>query len=309
MKKIMVILIIFLSFLAITPKNSQALSDSKAAIVNTYGSNLNVRSLPNTSSSIITKIKDGTYVTLISKSNDFYYARVNKYTYGYLHKDYLKTLNSRPAVTTENLNMRSYGSTNASILATLPKGSDLLILSSDTYWSKVLYNGNQIGYAYNNYLKQDSSIKLNVVNYKQFDSRWAYEEIVPGSTMKEIGCLTTSFAICESYRTGTTISPSTMRKKLRYTSNGSAYWPSNYTQSQSNNYLSITLSKLKEGKPVIMGLKKASGAMHFFVINGFTGGSLVASNFTISDPGSSTRTKLSEVIAQYPYFYKIAYYN
>lgn len=302
-------MIVVLSFLCITPKTTKALTNSEAAIVNTYGSNLNLRSSPSTSSSILGRLKDGSYVTLISKHSNFYYARVGKSSYGYLHKDYLKILTSRPAVTTDNLNMRSSGSTSAKILTTLPKGSNLLILSSTTYWSKVLYNGNQIGYAYNTYLKSSNSINISVTNYKQFDSRWAYEEIVAGSTMKEIGCLTTSFAITESKRTGSVITPSMMRKRLKYTSNGSAYWPSNYTQSQSSNYLSITLSKLKEGKPVIMGLKKKNGSMHFFVVCGYNGDSLAAKNFKISDPGSSTRTNLAEVMAQYPYFYKIAYYN
>lgn len=309
MKKVIILMIVILSFISIRPKTTSALQNPEAAVVSTGGSNLNLRSAPNTSSSVLGKLKDGSYVTLITKHSNFYYARVGKSTYGYLHKDYLKTLASRPAVTLDNLNIRSYGSTSATILTTLPKGSNVVILSSSTYWSKVLFNGNQIGYAYNTYLKSSNSINISVTNYKQFDSRWAYEEIVPGSTMKEIGCLTTSFAITESKRTGMTITPSMMRKNLQYTSNGSAYWPSNYTQSQSSNYLSITLSKLKEGKPVIMGLKKANGSMHFFVVCGYSGDSLAAKNFKISDPGSSTRKNLAEVIAEYPYFYKIAYYN
>lgn len=309
MKKIIILLAIVFSFFMISPMKSNAASTIGAGQVNTYGSNLNVRSKASTSSSIITKLSDGSYVTLISENSNFYYARVNNNTYGYVHKNYIKTVSTRVVETTDNLNIRTSGSLSASIIKTVPKGTNLIILSSSTYWSKVVFDGNRIGYAYNTYLKSTNSINLNVTNYKQYDSRWKYEEIVPGQNMGQIGCLTTSFAITESYRTGSTITPSTMRKRLTYTSNGSAYWPSNYTQSQSSNYLNITLSKLKEGKPVIMGLKKSSGAMHFFVVKGFKGGSVTASNFLVSDPGSSTRTTLNQILESYPYFYKIAYYN
>ncbi len=62
-------------------------------------------------------------------------------------------------------------------------------------------------------------------------------------------------------------------------------------------------------KPFAVGMKKANGGQHWVLVTGFTGGnSLSASNFIINDP-ASTKTKLSDVIANYPYFYKIAYYK
>ncbi|MPN29290.1 hypothetical protein SDC9_176742 [bioreactor metagenome] len=113
----------------------------------------------------------------------------------------------------------------------------------------------------------------------------------------------------ESYRTGTTITPSAMVSKLTYTAGGSVYWPSNYTFTLTNNYSTI-YQALKAKKPVLFGSKNASGGQHWVVITGYTGSStLTASNFTINDPGSSTRTNLQQFLSSYPNFYKFAIYK
>lgn len=293
----------------LTPK-SEASNTTEVGIVDTDGANLNVRSKPSTSSSIITRVKDDSYLTILSQSNNFYYARVSNNVYGYVSTSYVDKVSSRDAITLANLNIRTGASTASPIITTLTNGESLKILSSSTYWSKVVCRGSTVGYAYNNYLKtiNASSINLPVTNYKQFDSRWKNEEIVSGQTIGQIGCLTTSFSICESYRLGYQITPSDMRKRLNYTSSGDAFWPKNYYVTTSSSYLSIALTQLKNNKPVIIGARK-NNAYHFVVIKGYNGKGLNPSNFTISDPGSSYRTTLADFFSSYPTFYKLAYYT
>ena len=114
----------------------------------------------------------------------------------------------------------------------------------------------------------------------------------------------------ESYRSGTTITPDVMARKLRYSSSGDLYWPSDYTVvTSSQSYLSGIYQKLKEGKPVLFGVKNSSGRQHWVVITGYSGGStLTASGFMIHDPGSSYRTNLQQLLSVYPNFYKYFYY-
>ena len=114
----------------------------------------------------------------------------------------------------------------------------------------------------------------------------------------------------ESYRRNTTVTPAYIRNNSSYTSDGSIYWPSNYTTSTNSNYLSTVYNLLKSGKPVLIGLKTSTGGQHWVVITGFSGGNTLSmGNFIVNDPGSSTRTRLSEVVNSYPLFYKIAYYK
>ena len=116
-------------------------------------------------------------------------------------------------------------------------------------------------------------------------------------------------AMSESYRTGTTKTPATIRNSSRYTADGSLYWPSNYTTSTTSNYLSVIYNKLKNNQPVLIGLKNSYGGQHWVLVVGFTeGNSITASSFIVQDPASS-KTKLSDVMNTYPIFYKLAYYN
>jgi len=99
-----------------------------------------------------------------------------------------------------------------------------------------------------------------------------------------------------------------MARKLRYTSSGNVYWPSNYkVVTSSSSYLSKIYNLLKQGKPVLLGAKNFYGGQHWVVVTGFTGGTLTASNFTINDPGVN-RTTLQQFLNSYPNFYKYFYY-
>ena len=318
MKKIALTILILISIILLLPINTSAAQyGSMAGIVNTAGSNLNVRSGASTNHSIIDKLPDSAYLTMISTHGNFYYVEYKENKYGYVYKSYIDALSGdarKVSTVGTNLNVRLGQSTSYSIIDKVIHGDYVVVLSNHGNFSKVLFEGNKIGYVANDYIPKTNTykqIKLSIPSYKQYDSRWASVTIGSyGATMKEIGCLTTSMAMTESYRTGTTKTPVTIRNQSSYTNDGNMYWPSTYTTSTPSNHLQTIYNLLSQGKPVIAGFKNKYGGQHWVVITGYTGSNtLSASNFTINDPGSSTRTKLSELISTYPNFYKLAYYK
>ena len=298
-----------------------ATSSSVAGIVATSSGNLNVRSAQSTSSSVVASLAKGSYVTLLSKSGNWWYLEYADGKYGYSNADYIRTVSSGIAasvnITSGTLNVRAGAGTSYAVVGSLSKGKWVVVLSESNGWSKVLYQGTKVGYVSSQYMKKQSSdtysaISFNVPNYKQTDSRWA--DVVlgnSGKTIRSIGCTTTALAMTESYRLGDTIYPDAMSKKLSYSSSGSLYWPSNYlTITDGTNYLQQIYQLLKQGKPVIIGAKTSSGSQHWVVVTGFTGGnSLSAAHFKINDPGTSSRTNLSQFLSAYPTFYKLVYYK
>lgn len=316
MKKIVFIILAFLAIIGLSIKLDAATSTNQAGLVATEGSNLNVRSQPSTSASIIGKVKDQSYLTVISKSGSFYYVEYQESVYGYVHMDYVNIVSSnakKVSTNGSNLNVRSGPSTSYAIIEKVKDNDYVIVLSNSGSFSKVLFEGNKIGYVSNDYLvgSKYSAKTLIVPSYKQYDARWSYLTLGNyGKTIREIGCLTTSMAMSESYRKNATITPADIRNQSSYTSDGSLYWPSNYTTSTSSNYLSIIYNQLLQNKPVLIGLKNSYGGQHWVVVTGYVGGeSLSASLLKVHDPASSTNTKLSEVMTSYPIFYKLAYYN
>ena len=290
---------------------------SKAGAVTTASDSLNVRKSASSASAVVSVLPKGSYITLISKSGNWWRVEYGRGQYGYCHADYITIVEGTPAavnISYGSLNVRSGAGTNYSRIGSLYKGETVILLSSSGSWSRILYDGTKTGYGSSAYLKNaasdgHSALSLNVPYYKQTDPRWANTYIgASGKTMAQIGCATTAIAMMESYRTGTAIYPNAMAKNLRYTSSGSVYWPEHYTVvTSSSGYLDVIYKKLSEGKPVLFGAKNKWGGQHWVVITGFTGGSLTAANFTINDPGSSLRTTLQSFLNSYPTFYKFFY--
>ena len=297
---------------------SAASASQQAGIVATVSDGLNVRSSASVNASVKTILNKGSYITLISKSGSWWYVEYASGKFGYCHSDYIRVTPSSIATVatkTTELNIRSGAGIGYSIVGFAKKGSSLIVLSSSGGWSRILYNGTKTGYVSTQYLSTAtagySTVSLSVPNFKQTDSRWANTLIgSSGKTMAKIGCATTAIAMMESYRTGSVIYPDVMAGKLRYTPTGSVYWPTNYTVvTSSANYLNTIYEQLKQGKPVLFGARNHYGTQHWVVITGFTGGnSLTASDFTINDPGSNTRTTLQQFLNAYPTFYKFFYY-
>ncbi len=312
-------LILILGALSIPMSANAATTSSKAGVVSVTSGKLNVRSSASTSGAVVSSLSKGSYVTLMSKSGNWWRVEYADGKYGYCHADYIKTATGTPStvkISSGSLNVRSGAGTSYSIIASLYKGEVVIVLSKSGSWSRILYNGTKTGYVSSQYLSTSSSstyskVSLNVPSFKQTDNRWASVKIgSSGKTIAQIGCATTAIAMMESYRTGATIYPDAMSKKLTYSSSGNVYWPSNYTAvTSSSGYLSSIYNQLKNGKPVLFGAKKSSGTQHWVVITGYTGGSsLTASGFTINDPGSNSRTTLQHLLNEYPTFYKYFYY-
>ncbi len=292
---------------------------ASAGRVTTISTNLNVRSQSNLYSPIVASLKKGSLVTLISQDGNYWYVEYADGKFGYCHSNYIvQESNTTATVATlwGNLNVRSGKGTSYSIVGSLKKGEEVVVLSESGGWSHILYDGVRTGYVSSSYLSKTSSentssaVSLAVPDYKQTDSRWA--NVLIGSSNKtigKIGCTTTGMAMLESFRTGTTIYPDAMSKKLSYSSSGDLYWPSSYTVSTNGTDLANRLYQaLQSGKPVMIGAKNIYGSQHWVVVTGFTGGELSYRNFTINDPGSSSRKTLQSFFNLYPTFYKwVAY--
>lgn len=312
--------IILAGILAVPVKSYAATSSSQAGVVSVSSGTLNVRKSASTSAAVEASLSKGSYVTLISKSGSWWYVEYGKDQYGYCRSDYITTVSGSPAtvnIQSGTLNVRSGAGTSYAVTGSLTKGETVIVLSTSGDWKYILYHGAKTGYVSARYLSGSqsngySAISLSVPNFKQTDSRWANVTLgSSGKTIAKIGCATTGIAMIESYRTGTTIYPDAMSKKLTYSSTGSVYWPNNYTAvTNSSGYLAGIYEQLKLGKPVLFGAQTSAGGQHWVVITGFTGGdTLTASGFTINDPGSSSRTTLQQLLNAYPVFYKYFYYK
>lgn len=297
----------------ITP--AKAAHDATAVgAVTTGGGQLYVRKTASFTGTVLTSLKKGSYVTLISKSGDWWKVEYAQNQYGYCYAGYITPVEGRPVQVDTGgnvLNVRSGPGTSYSRIATLQQGDTVMPRSTSGTWSRILYHGTKLGYVSSRYLTDVdhagyASVSLSVPSFKQTDSRWASYPIgSAGGTIGTIGCATTGIAMMESYRTGATIYPDAMAKRLTYTAGGSVYWPGHYkVQTRQSGYLEAIYALLQQGKPVLLGAKKASGGQHWVVITGFVGSSLTPAGFTIHDPGSHSRTNLQQFFNAYPNFYK-----
>ncbi len=326
MKKTISILmtaVLCFSSILFSPKANAGEKIYGAGKVTTTSTALNVRSSASSTSTVKARLTKNSYVTLISKSGNYWRVQYSASGYGYCHADYITASSTKVrtvSTSSGRLRVRSSASTSSTVKAYLSSGAQVTVLSTSGSFSRIVYNGTKTGYVSSSYLTTSSgtssgnsykAIKLSVPDFKQTDSRWANVTLgSSGQTIGKIGCATTAIAMLESYRSGKTIYPNAMAKKLSYTSGGAVYWPSDYTiiTSQSG-YLGKIYNLLKSGKPVLIGAKKSNGSQHYVVITGVKAtNSLTTSSFYINDPGSNTRTTLNQFFSAYPNFYKMMHY-
>ncbi len=291
------------------PVETEASVSYLAGAVTTAAGNLNVRSSPSPAAAPVASLKKGSYVTLVSKSGDWWQVEYGKNQFGYCHADYITVVEGTPMtvnISSGSLNVRSGGGTQYGRVASLSKGEQLIFLRSSGGWSRVLYHGTQTGYVSDRYLSgYRAPVSLDVPDLKQTDDRWAAKTIAgTGKTFAQIGCATTAIAMMESYRTGTVLLPDAVAQTLRYTASGDVYWPEHYTAVTTES-LDAIYRLLSQGKPVLLGRKTQAGAQHWVVVTGYRGGvGLSRGQFTIRDPGSAYRSNLQQFTAAYPLFYK-----
>lgn len=311
-----IIQILFLIILLLVlPLRAGAVSNIKAGAVTTDRGSLNVRTQPSTGAPVAASLKKGSYITLHSRSGEWWKVEYDKGRFGYCHADYITVVQGTAVsvnIRSGSLNVRSGPGTQYGKIASLYAGEPVLLLSTSGGWSRILYHGAKTGYVSAQYLSgYYGPVSLSVPNFKQNDSRWADKTVgTSGKPFSQIGCATTAVAMMESARQGKTIYPDVMSQQLRYTPAGDLYWPSHYTASaEPGGYLERIYQKLTQGKPVLLGMKNTYGSQHWVVVTGFSGGSqLAAGGFTIHDPGTYSRTNLGQLLSSYPTFYKFFTY-
>ncbi len=312
---LILVLLMLSSFLFIPIQSFAATPEKQAGRVSVSGGRLNVRAAATTKSAILGALTNGTTVTLHGKEGDFYKVEYGAGKLGYCHGDYITPLGGRPAkvaVGSSTLNVRTGAGTSYSRIGSLRDGSEVVVLLESGGWARVLYNGTSVGYvstAYLTGLTVYRASSIPVPYFKQTDSRWSWATLgSSGKTIGRVGCATTSIAMMESYRTGVSTTPLAMSKKLSYTSSGNVYWPSHYTL-VTRYSLDTVYRLLSEGKPVLFGVKNASGGQHWVVVTGCRAtDTLTPADFYIHDPAVKSRTTLAHLFEAYPYFYKLFYY-
>ncbi len=252
--------------------------------------------------------------------------------YGYIKTSAITSKNkSTNSAYTSRAQVNTYKKAGGAYYGYISKGDTVYTIASSGNYVQVIYptgSTYKMGWVtasnYNKYIAKggssysggntnsNSSVKvsLNVPSYKQYDSRWK-NKCIGNHTIGSIGCLLTSCAMKYSYQTGTTTYPTAMKNKLRF-SNNDLIWSSvsnvgfrytnQYNCSINNSIMKTIYQQLKAGKPVIIGGRSARGGYHYVVVTGYRGSSATsfkASDFTINDPNSSSRTTLSQFTAVY----------
>ncbi|MGG4266231.1 SH3 domain-containing protein [Peribacillus simplex] len=133
--------------------------------VNVSSGSLNMRKSGTDTASIVATLSKGTQVTVYSESNGWAKVKANGKD-GYVSTKYLsttkpgsgstvvtpeKTTTKYVNVSSGSLNMRKSGTDTASIVATLPKGTQVTVYSESNGWAKIKANGKD-GYVSTKYL-------------------------------------------------------------------------------------------------------------------------------------------------------------
>lgn len=123
-------------------------SSSKSGIVT--ANQLRVRSGPSTSYKVVTTLSQGATVTIIKTESNWHQIKTSSVT-GWVAAEFIQDIKSDTGgsssskqtgkVTANNLNVRSTASTSGNILGKLQKGSTVSILSVESNWVKIQYNG------------------------------------------------------------------------------------------------------------------------------------------------------------------------
>lgn len=293
--------------------------------VATNNTSLNVRSGAGTGYSIVSSAPKNSYLTVESEKDGWLKVRYGANNYGWVSDDYITSVPSKSRYVTTSygkLNVRSGAGKGYSIVTRLSRGTEVLVISESGNWSKIVYNGNKVGWVSSEFLTSAGStgsgsasdntttpvsgaVHLSIPRYSQTDSRWKYDYLGYSSkTIGSSGCTTTCIAMAETHLRGYTVYPDAMENELSYSSGGDLYWPNGYNAVFSKDF-SLILSELRAGRPVLVGSKTYSGGQHWVLVTGYNGGGLKASSFIINDPGASARTNLSQFFSAFPVFYKL----
>lgn len=273
-------------------------------------------------------IESGDRVKIIEINSNYLkvqYPVANTYRTGYIKRSSVIAVTAPTSYTTSKGNATTYVSPGGSSYGYTESGDKVYVCGTSGNYTLVIYTaksgsrGFKLGYVKTSDYKSkiapstvtgnsSTQIKLNVPLYKQYDARWN-NKYIGTKTIGQIGCTTTCISMVYSYNTGSTVYPNSMVSRLSY-SNNDLYWHSIsnvgltsqlYNSGISNSMLSTIYSKLKAGRPVIIGAQTSSGgSQHWVVITGFTGSNthtFSTSDFIVNDPGSQGATTLATFLA------------
>lgn len=142
---------------------------------------LNIRSGPGTTYPVIGVIPKGATVTAASIANNWAFITYSGKT-GYSSMSYLVPVSASVndfRITTANLNFRSGPGTTYPILAVIPKGTTVNVISESGGWAKFIYSG-KTGYASTSYLQKVSA--TDPVLYTRYTTEELNLRSGPGTT-------------------------------------------------------------------------------------------------------------------------------
>lgn len=279
--------------------------------VNTKSSGLNVRKGPGTSYDILSSLKKGDYFLVLSESEGWCRIEFGEGKEGYVSSKYVGKFygDSRTDVSPSPVKTQNPDKTATPSPAATPEKTASVPTAKPTERPTEKPVERVPAKTY-------PKIRIEAPLYKQTDRRWkTYKLGTTGNSIATVGCLVSSLAMAESYRTGREILPDAQADTMEFTAGGSAYWPENYRiffAGSKTDYMEKVYSILETGRPVLMGCKKDNGGQHWVLITGYNGpgnGPLKGEYFTINDPASAGRTTLAMQWEDYPHVYYISYYS
>ena len=123
------------------------------------GTKVNIRTSPDTSSSIVTKLSNSK-VLIIDKADSWYKISFDGKT-GWVSSDYIKVLSKKGTINADGVNFRSSANADAKIIDSLSKGTRVEILDTKSGWHKVKV-GSKIGYVATKFVSSTkSSVKTS----------------------------------------------------------------------------------------------------------------------------------------------------
>lgn len=123
------------------------------------GTKVNVRTSPNTSSSVITKLSNSK-VSIVDKSSSWYKISFSGKT-GWVSSDYIKVISTKASINANGVNFRSSASTTSKIIDSLGKGTSVVILDTSSGWHKVKV-GSKVGYVVTKFVTStNTSVKTS----------------------------------------------------------------------------------------------------------------------------------------------------
>lgn len=147
------------------------------------GTKVNVRTLPDTSSRIVTK-SSNSKVSIIDKSTDWYKISFNG-KIGWVNNAYIKVLTIKGKVNANGVNFRQSASTSGKIINSLNKGADVEILNTQSGWHKVKA-GSKIGYIADKFITHEGMAVKSSRSTTAVETRMEDIDVTNNSISKKV---------------------------------------------------------------------------------------------------------------------------